>query len=79
IARALQKAATQVAFGDERRRTTKHFTKEDEKAFNRNRSSKTNVEAAKREWKLYQKRQAALSTKLAKDNGKIDKLRDQLT
>ncbi|HAX4763698.1 TPA: phage tail protein, partial [Escherichia coli] len=36
-------------------------------------------EAAKREWRLYQKRQAALSTKLAKDNGKIDKLRDQLT
>ena len=79
IARALQKAATQAAFGDDRRHTTKHFTKEDEKAFNRNRSSKTNVEAAKREWKLYQKRQAALSSKLAKDNGKIDKLRDQLT
>ncbi|ECX5034985.1 phage tail protein, partial [Salmonella enterica subsp. enterica serovar Typhimurium] len=64
---------------DDRRRTTKHFSKEDEKEFNRNRSSKTNVEAAKREWRLYQKRQAALSTKLAKDNGKIDKLRDQLT
>ncbi|EHH4541637.1 phage tail protein, partial [Escherichia coli] len=75
----LQKAATQIAFGDDRRRTTKHFSKEDEKEFNRNRSSKTNVEAAKREWRLYQKRQAALSTKLAKDNGKIDKLRDQLT
>nr|WP_225312434.1 hypothetical protein [Salmonella sp.] len=54
-------------------------SKEDEKEFNRNRSSKTNVEAAKREWRLYQKRRAALSTKLAKDNGKIDKLRDQLT
>ncbi|EHQ2951863.1 hypothetical protein KRS78_004807 [Salmonella enterica] len=79
ISRALQKAATQVAFGDDRRKTTKHFTKEEEKEFNRNRSSKTNVEAAKREWTLYQKRQAALSAKLAKDGGKIDKLRDQLT
>ncbi|EAP9918985.1 phage tail protein [Salmonella enterica subsp. enterica serovar Typhimurium] len=79
IARALQKAATQIAFGDDRRRTTKHFSKEDEREFNRNRNSKTNVDAAKREWRLYQKRQAALSTKLAKDNGKIDKLRDQLT
>lgn len=79
IARALQKAATQVAFGDDRRRATKHFTKEDEKEFNRNRSSKTNPEAAKREWRLYQKRQAALSAKLAQDDGKIGKLHDQLT
>lgn len=79
ISRAMQKAATQIAFGDDKRRTTNHFTKEDEKEFNRNRNAKTNVTTAKREWQLYQKRQAALSAKLAKGSGKIDKLRNQLT
>lgn len=79
ISRTLQKAATQVAFGDDKRRTTQHFTKDDEKVFNRNRNAKTNAGAAKREWGIYQKRQAALSAKLSKDGGRIDRLRNQLS
>lgn len=76
ISRALQKAAAQIAFGDDKRRTTQHFTKDDEKVFNRNRNAKTNAGVAKREWGIYQKRQAALSAKLSKDGGKIDSLRN---
>lgn len=79
IARAMQKAATQIAFGDDKRRTSQHFSKADEKEFGRNRNAKTNVAAAKREWDIYQKRQAALSKKLAKGSGTIDQLRSQLT
>ncbi|WP_213389011.1 phage tail protein [Enterobacter hormaechei] len=79
IARAMQKAATQIAFGDDKHRTTQHFSKTDEKEFSRNRNAKTNVAAAKREWDIYQKRQAALSSKLAKGSGKIEQLRTQLT
>ncbi|VUS90559.1 phage tail protein [Klebsiella huaxiensis] len=79
ISRALQKAATQIAFGDDKRRATKHFTASDTKEFNRNRNAKTDITAAQREWALYQKRQAALGAKLAKDTGKIDKLRNQLS
>lgn len=78
IARALQKAATQIAFGDDRRRTTQHFTDEDKKGFNRNRNSTTNVAAAQREWKLYKQRQQALADKIAKGGDKIDALRAKL-
>jgi len=56
-----------------------HFGKSEEKEFSRNRNAKTNVVAAKREWDIYQRRQAALSSKLARDSGKIEQLRTQLT
>jgi hypothetical protein len=79
IARALQKAATQIAFGDDKRKTTQHFSDSDKKVFNRNRNAKTDVTAAKREWQLYQRRQAALGEKISKDTGKIDKLRKKLS
>jgi len=74
----MHEAATQIAFGDDKRRTTQHFSKAEEKEFGRNRNAKTNVAAAKREWDIYQKRQAALSSKLAKGSGKIEQLRTQL-
>lgn len=75
----MQKAVTQIAFGDDKRRITKHFSKADEKEFGRNRNAKTNIAAAKHEWDIYQKRQAALSSKLTKGSGKIEQLRTQHT
>lgn len=79
IGKALGKAASQVAFGDDRRRTTEHFTEEQQKVFNRNRNSRTDAAALKREWTMYQRRQQALGAKLTRGSGKIDALRKQLT
>lgn len=79
IGKALGKAASQIAFGDDRRRTTEHFSDEQQKLFNRNRNSRTDGAALKREWAMYQRRQQALGDKLDKGSGKIDALRKQLT
>ena len=64
IGKALAKAATQVAFGDDRRRTTEHFSDEQQKVFNRNRNSRTDAAAMKRECAMYQRLQQALGEKL---------------
>lgn len=79
IGKALAKAASQISFGDDRRRTTEHFSDEQQKVFNRNRNSRTDATALKREWAMYQRRQQALGDKLDKGSSKIDALRKQLT
>jgi hypothetical protein len=79
IGKALAKAASQISFGDDRRRTTEHFSDEQQKVFNRNRNSRTDATALKREWAMYQRRQQALGDKLDKGSNKIDALRKQLT
>lgn len=79
IGKALAKAATQVAFGDDRRRTTEHFSEEQQKVFNRNRNSRTDAAAMKREWAMYQRRQQALGEKLNRGSNKLESLRKQLT
>lgn len=79
IGQAMQKSAKRVGYGDDARKTTEHFTDADKAKFNRNRSSQTNVAAIKREHEKYQKRMSALAARLNADNGRIDKLRGQLT
>ncbi|EQA6242215.1 hypothetical protein ACX5DB_003893 [Enterobacter ludwigii] len=79
IGKALAKAAKQVAFGDDRRRTTEHFSDEQQKVFNRNRNSRTDAAAMKREWAMYQRRQQALGEQLNRGSNKLDALRKQLT
>jgi len=79
IGKALAKAASQISFGDDRRRTAEHFSDEQQKVFNRNRNSRTDASALKREWAMYQRRQQALGDKLDKGSSKIDALRKQLT
>lgn len=79
IGQAMQKTAKRVGFGDDARKTTEHFTDADKAKFNRNRNAQTNVAAIKREHEKYQKRMGALADRLNADDGRIDKLRDQLT
>jgi len=79
IGQALHKSASNNAYGDDPRKTTEHFTDADKAKFNRNRSSQTNVAAVKREHEKYQKRMGALAKRLNNDDGRIDKLRGQLT
>jgi len=78
IGKAMLKAAARVAFGDDRRRTTQHFTDEDRKLFGKNRSSLTNKNAAKVEFERYQKRQLALGKQIGRDAKKLDQLSKQL-
>lgn len=79
IGQTMLKAAQRVGFGDDARKTTQHFTDADKAQFNRNRNSQTNVAAVKREYEKYQKRMGALAARLNNDDGRIEKLRGQLT
>lgn len=79
IGQALHKSAGNNAYGDDPRKITEHFTDADKAKFNRNRSSQTNAAAVKREHEKYQKRMGALAKRLDNDDGRIDKLRGQLT
>lgn len=79
IAQAMQKSASRVGFGDDARKTTEHFTEADKAKFNRNRNSQTNIAAVKREHEKYLRRMDALGSRLNNDDGRIDKLRNQLT
>lgn len=78
IGQAMLQAAKRVGFGDDKRRTTKHFTDEDKKAFNKNRSSQTNQAALRQEWDKYQRRQKALGKQIARDDTKLRSLSDKL-
>ena len=78
IGKAMLKAASRVAFGDDRRRTTQHFTDEDRKQFGRNRNAQTNKAAATAEYERYQKRQLALGKQIGRDTKKLEQLSKQL-
>ncbi|WP_336657599.1 phage tail protein [Leclercia adecarboxylata] len=78
IGKAMLKAASLVAFGDDRRRTTQHFTDEDRKQFGRNRNAQTNKAAASAEYERYQKRQLALGKQIGRDTKKLEQLSKQL-
>ena len=71
IGQAMLQAAKRVGFGDDKRRTTKHFTEEDRKRFNKNRNSQTNQGAMRQEWDKYQRRQKALGNQIARDSTKL--------
>ena len=79
VLQTMLQVAKQVGYGDDRRNTTEHFSDKEQKDLNRNRKSQANVNAMKREWDLYQRRQVALGKKLDDENGSIDDLRKQLT
>ncbi|EPA1084307.1 phage tail protein, partial [Escherichia coli] len=78
IGQAMLQAAKRVGFGDDKRRTTKHFTEEDRKRFNKNRNSQTNQGAMRQEWDKYQRRQKALGNQIARDSTKLRTLSDKL-
>ena len=78
VYQAMLQAAKRVGFGDDKRRTTKHFTEEDRKRFNKNRNSQTNQGAMRQEWDKYQRRQKALGNQIARDSTKLRTLSDKL-
>lgn len=78
IGQAMLQAAQRVGFGDDKQRTTKHFTDEDKKAFNKNRSSQTDQRAVRQEWEKYQNRQRALGKQIARDGSKLKQLSEKL-
>ncbi|WP_340615841.1 phage tail protein [Xenorhabdus entomophaga] len=78
VGRLLQKNARTTSFGDDKRKTTEFFGKEQLKQLNRNRKSKTSHNAIKSEYRRYQQRMEALERKLTQDPKKIDALRSQL-
>lgn len=77
IGKYLQKAAKQIGFGGDRKRTV-HFSKEELKEANRNRASSTDLAKIKSEYARYQRQQAALGKKLVKPSKAITQLREQL-
>lgn len=75
IINALEKAAKQVAFGDDKRKTTTFFKGEIAKALARNRTTTTDQAKASREFDRYQKAQDALDKKLKSPSQATDKVR----
>lgn len=78
IGQAMLQAAKRVGFGDDKRRTTQHFSEEDQKGFNKNRSSQTDQSAVRQEWEKYQRRQQALGKQIARDDSKLKALSEKL-
>ncbi len=78
IGQAMLKAAQQIAFGDDKRRTTQHFSADEKKQFNKNRNAQTNQKAISAEWDKYQRRQKALSKQIARDSSKMAQLSTKL-
>lgn len=72
---ALEKAAEQVAFGDDKRKTTTYFKGELAKSLARNRTTTTDQDKAAREYKLYLKSQDALGKKLRAKDSATDNVR----
>jgi hypothetical protein len=75
IINALDKAAKQVAFGDDKRKTTTFFKGELAKALARNRTTTTDQTKAKREFERYQQAQETLGKKLKSKDTKTDNVR----
>jgi hypothetical protein len=78
IGKYLQKAAKQVGFGGDRKRTV-HFTAEELKQANRNRSGRTDLEKIKAEYKRFVANQGALKSKLSKPSATVSKQRQALS
>ena len=72
---ALEKAAEQVAFGDDKRKTTTYFKGELAKSLARNRTTTTDQAKAAREYELYLKSQDALGKKLRAKDSATDNVR----
>ncbi|MGU7158589.1 phage tail protein [Salmonella enterica subsp. enterica serovar Carrau] len=75
IINSLEKAAKQVAFGDDKRKTTTFFKGEIAKALARNRTTTTDQAKVAREFERYQKAQDALDKKLKSPSQATDKVR----
>ncbi|HGA6477214.1 TPA: phage tail protein [Salmonella enterica subsp. enterica serovar Saintpaul] len=73
----MKKAAEQVAFGDDKKRTTKVFTDKELKALARNRSDQTDQTKIRREFEKYQAAQRGLAKVQRTEKDKIDRLRKQ--
>ncbi len=70
-----KKAAEQVAFGDDKRKTTTYFKGELAKSLARNRTTTTVQAKAAREYELYLKSQDALGKKLRAKDSATDNVR----
>ena len=79
VLKSLIQASKSTAYADDKRRSTEHFTDAEQKELNKNRRSKTDVQAARRQWQIYQRRQQALGEKIAKEDAMIASLRNQLS
>ncbi|MGS5499304.1 phage tail protein [Citrobacter sp. SL156] len=72
---ALEKAAKQIAFGDDKRKTTTFFKGEMAKSLARNRTTTTDQAKAAREYERYQQAQNALDKKLKSSGKTADNVR----
>jgi hypothetical protein len=73
----LKKAAESVQFGDDKTRTTKTFSAQEQKALSRNRSTNTNQAKVAAEFQRYQDSQRAMAKKQKDEKEKIEALRKQ--
>ncbi|HAV1601630.1 TPA: phage tail protein [Enterobacter hormaechei subsp. xiangfangensis] len=77
IGKYLQRAAKQIGFGDDRKRTV-HFNEEEIKEAHSERANLTNLTKIKAEYKRYQRQQEQLSKQLKKPGKTITQLRSKL-
>ncbi|QCR38752.1 phage tail protein [Nissabacter sp. SGAir0207] len=75
LGQQLKKAATQVAFGDDKKKTTRTFTEDEQKAMGRNRSAETDQDKVRKEFARYQAAQQAMAKKQATSRDQIEQLR----
>ncbi|MEE9647875.1 phage tail protein [Enterobacter soli] len=75
----LKSAAESNQFGDDKKRTTKTFNAQEQKALSRNRSTTTNQDKIAAEFERYQTSQRVMAKKQQDDKDKIDRLRKQAT
>lgn len=79
IADELQKAAKQVAFGDDKRKTAQFFSDDEQKKLARNRTATTDQKKAQDAFARYQAAQKSLDKKLKTSGSSIDLVRKQLS
>ncbi|PLR30022.1 phage tail protein, partial [Chimaeribacter californicus] len=77
LGQQLKKAADQVAFGDDKTKTTKTFTDQEQKALARNRNVQTDHEKVRAEFARYQAAQKAMAKKQETSKDEIERLRKQ--
>lgn len=75
----MKKAAEQVAYGDDKKRTTKVFTDKEQQALSRNRSDQTDQAKIKREFDKYQAAQRGLARTQRTNKEKLEQLRKEAT
>lgn len=78
VAKALERDANRVGFGDDKRKTTKFFTDKELRELARNRKSQTNQAEARKAWMKYKRHQRALEDRLNKHPEVLEKLRSKL-